>query len=112
MWTMTLILTCLCAGSEAYPATSWSEAAQAFSAGPATPSLDLRTMLTRHIVERSCALLDETTARRRKALASGEWQAWRDGVRAAVEDPQVEGQHGQDEAGEGQVGPPIVNEGK
>ncbi len=79
-----LALICLSGGPEGYPAGSWSEEARAFSAGPVAPSLDLRQMLTRRMVARSCALLDETAARRRTAIASGKWQAWREDVRAAV----------------------------
>lgn len=79
-----VILMGLLAGVDAPPVDSWAAAAQSFPLGPVAPSLDLRQMLTRHIVEKSCALLDETAARRRAALAAGEWQAWRDSVRAAV----------------------------
>lgn len=63
---------------------SWSAEAERFSVGPVAPTFDLRNMLTRYIVRRSCALLDATAARRRVAFDAGEWQVWREGVRAAV----------------------------
>ncbi|MCC6490911.1 MAG: hypothetical protein IT364_25715 [Candidatus Hydrogenedentes bacterium] len=65
---------------------SWAEAAQQYSLGPVAAELDLRTMLTRHVVRRSCEALDAAAARRREDLESGAWQAWRDAVRASVRD--------------------------
>ncbi|MBI2434301.1 MAG: hypothetical protein HYV26_15700 [Candidatus Hydrogenedentes bacterium] len=65
-------------------APSWAEAAKVYAQGPLAAPLDLRTMLTRHVVRRSCEALDATAARRREALASGGWEVWRDNVRQAV----------------------------
>ena len=65
---------------------SWANAAESFALGPAPPRVDLRSMLTKHIVRRSCALLDATARRRREAIAAGRWEAWRDDVRKAVRD--------------------------
>lgn len=62
----------------------WTEAAKDFRMGPVPPTVDLRNMVTRHIVQQSCALLDATAARRRAAFASSDWKAWRDSVRQAV----------------------------
>lgn len=63
---------------------SWSSLAGHFTLGPAEPSLDLRNMLTRHIVQESCAMLDGLAQTRRTALAAGELDSWKQGVRAAV----------------------------
>jgi len=57
-----VILLGLLVGADAPPVDLWTVAAQSFPLGPVAPSLDLRQMLTRHIVEKSCALLDETAA--------------------------------------------------
>ena len=65
---------------------SWTEAAKEYALGPVAAELDLRTMLTRHVVRRSCEALDAAAARRLEALESGAWEAWRDAVRASVRD--------------------------
>lgn len=62
----------------------WQEAAETFSMGPVPASLDLRNMQNRYIVERSCSALDACAERRHAALAAGDWQTWRSGVREAV----------------------------
>jgi len=68
--------------------TAWTEAAEAFSLGPVPASVDLRSMLTKHLVQRSCAVLDATAERRRAALAGGDAKTWlaatREAVRAAL----------------------------
>jgi cephalosporin-C deacetylase-like acetyl esterase len=56
----------------------------AFESGPVPAGLDLRNMLTRHVVMRSCELLEETAEQRRMMIAAGSWRAWRDSVRAAA----------------------------
>ena len=65
---------------------TWADGAEVFALGPVPPKSDLRNMLARHIVRRSCAVLDATAARRRDALAAGDWQAWREATRKAVAD--------------------------
>ena len=65
---------------------TWTDAAHRFSLGPVPSRVDLRNMLTQHIVRRSCELLDATAGRRRAALAAGDWQAWRDATRKAALD--------------------------
>ncbi len=55
-----------------------------FTLGPITPSLDLRNMVRRQIVRRSCALIEQGAARRVQAFAQGEWKSWRDEIRQAV----------------------------
>ena len=64
----------------------WADAAEAFALGPVAPRVDLRNMLTRYVVQRSCVLLDSTAERRRTAIASGNWRSWRDALRRAVLD--------------------------
>jgi dienelactone hydrolase len=78
---LVIIMTALMGAGEA---ASWSELAQSFALGPVAPEVDLRNMLTRHVVRRSCALLDEVAATRRQEIAAGNWQPWRDGIRRAV----------------------------
>ncbi len=63
---------------------SWAAMADHFNLGPAAPTLDLRNMLTRHIVQRSCAMLDGVAQARRDALTGGQLDAWKQGIRAAV----------------------------
>ena len=72
--------------AQAGEGTSWAAEAGRFELGPVPSALDLRNMLTRHIVRRSCELLDAVAARRKAAFENGDWQAWRDGVRKAVRD--------------------------
>ena len=62
----------------------WSEAAERFMLGPVPPKTDLRNMLNEYLVRRSCAALDATVQRRHAAFGDGDWQAWRDTVRASV----------------------------
>jgi cephalosporin-C deacetylase-like acetyl esterase len=78
------LMTLLAAGGDSTPPGVWTAEAGRFELGPVPPTIDLRNMLTRHIVQRSCEALDATAERRREALASGEWEAWREGVRKAV----------------------------
>ncbi|MCL4691561.1 MAG: hypothetical protein KJ060_03515 [Candidatus Hydrogenedentes bacterium] len=52
--------------------------------GPVPANFDLRTMLTDHIVQKSCEALDAAAQRRQNALRDGNWEAWRDSVRNAV----------------------------
>ncbi|MCC6694720.1 MAG: hypothetical protein IT365_03715 [Candidatus Hydrogenedentes bacterium] len=77
-----ILVLALLVGAEGEP--SWAEAAQQYSLGPVAADFDLRTMLTRHVVGKSCEALDAAAVRRRDALAGGTWQAWRDSVRASV----------------------------
>ncbi len=65
---------------------NWASQAESFALWPVPASLDLRTMLTQHLVKESCALLDATAQRRRDALAAGQFDAWRASVRKAVLD--------------------------
>ncbi len=83
MESLALILAIFLAADPA-AGSSWSDSADGFSLGPAAPQVDLRNMLTQHVVRRSCQLLDATTARRREAFASGDWKVWREDVREAV----------------------------
>lgn len=62
----------------------WTSLAESFSLGPPPVSLDLRTMLTNHLVRECCRALDETAARREQAFQSGDWQPWREQVREQV----------------------------
>ncbi|HPO13564.1 MAG TPA: hypothetical protein PLI09_08980 [Candidatus Hydrogenedentes bacterium] len=62
----------------------WSSQAESFALGPVPAMVDLRNMLTQHLVKKSCALLDATAQRRRDALAAGQFNAWRASVREAV----------------------------
>ena len=55
-----------------------------FRIGPVPPKFDLRTMLRRHIVRRSCELLNTTARRREEAFHGGDWQSWRDDLRKKV----------------------------
>ncbi|MFA6242101.1 MAG: hypothetical protein WC655_14295 [Candidatus Hydrogenedentales bacterium] len=64
--------------------TRWADAAKSFNLGPIPATVDLRNMQTRFIIQRSCEALDATAARRQEAIASGQWQPWRDAVRKAV----------------------------
>ncbi len=59
-------------------------AADESSFGPVRANLDLRTMLTDQIVQRSCEALDAAAQRRQDALRDGNWEVWRDSVRDAV----------------------------
>ncbi len=65
---------------------SGSYARKPFELGPVPPTVDLRNMVRAHIVRRCCKLLDDAAARRNKAIASGQWKAWRDATRRAVRD--------------------------
>ncbi len=56
----------------------------AFELGPVAPTVDLRNMVRDHVVRQSLELLEEANRRREQAIASGQWETWRDGVRAAV----------------------------
>ncbi|MBI5091087.1 MAG: hypothetical protein HZB26_01425 [Candidatus Hydrogenedentes bacterium] len=53
--------------------------------GPLKPTGDLRSMLTRYLVQRSCDALDATATRRHQARTGGA-DAWRESVRKAVRD--------------------------
>ncbi|MEE4312606.1 MAG: alpha/beta fold hydrolase [candidate division KSB1 bacterium] len=55
-----------------------------FELGPVAPKEDLRNMLRKHIVRRSCELLEQGADRRLSAFRSGLWEAWRDTVRINV----------------------------
>jgi len=57
-----------------------------FSLGPVQPDRDPRTMLRRHLIRRSCELLDDAARRRHEAFAGGRWEPWRDTVRTKVRD--------------------------
>ncbi len=63
---------------------SWESQALSAQHGPVAAAADLRTMQTRDLVLRSCAALDDAASSRAAAFSSGQWQAWRDGVRASV----------------------------
>jgi len=67
-------------------ADTWSEQARHFKLGPVSSQLDLRNMLSEYIVRRSCEALDATAKRRRERIAAGEWLAWRNEARDAVEE--------------------------
>lgn len=54
------------------------------SFGPVQADIDLRTMLTDYVVDKSCAALDATAERRNEALRTGSWENWRDTVRESV----------------------------
>ncbi|GMV92852.1 MAG: hypothetical protein AMXMBFR82_26300 [Candidatus Hydrogenedentota bacterium] len=54
------------------------------SFGPVRANLDLRTMLTDYIVQKSCEALNGAALHRQEALRDGNWEAWRDSVRDAV----------------------------
>ncbi len=62
----------------------WTTRAESFSLGPMAVSIDLRTMLTNHLVRKCCQALDETAARREQSFKSGNWQSWREQVRGQV----------------------------
>ncbi|MBN2307502.1 MAG: hypothetical protein JXR94_00940 [Candidatus Hydrogenedentes bacterium] len=79
---MIMLALVMAAGAAEPP--SWADEARDFALGPVPPTGDLRNMLTRHIVERSCALLDAAAQRRREAMARGAWESWRDATRQAV----------------------------
>lgn len=80
MWLLLALLITSTATAEG----EWTTRAESFALGPVAPSLDLRTMLTNHVVRESCRALDETAARREQAFQSGDWQPWRDRVREQV----------------------------
>jgi dienelactone hydrolase len=46
--------------------------------------VDLRTMLTDYVVDKSCSALDATAARSSEFLRTGAWENWRDTVRESV----------------------------
>ncbi len=52
--------------------------------GPIRPSVDLRTMVREKLVQRSLALLEQGAEDRINAFRTGNWQSWRDSVRASV----------------------------
>jgi dienelactone hydrolase len=54
------------------------------SFGPVQADIDLRTMLTDYVVDKSCATLDATATRRSESLRTGAWENWRDTVRESV----------------------------
>ncbi len=80
MWLLLALLITSAATAEG----EWTTHAESFALGPAAASLDLRTMLTNHVVRESCRALDETAARREQAFQSGDWQPWREQVREQV----------------------------
>jgi dienelactone hydrolase len=71
-----------CSGAVA--GESWTDLSDSFRLGPVPPTVDLRNMVTEHIVRKGCATLDSTAQARRDAIASGDWTAWRESVREAV----------------------------
>jgi dienelactone hydrolase len=77
------LMTLVAAGGDDAPG-SWSAAAGEFGLGPVPPTVDLRNMLTRHIVRRCCESLDAVADHRREAFTEGTWQAWRGATRKAV----------------------------
>lgn len=76
---MIVIMSMLCGAAEA-PQYSVDE----FALGPVAPKCDLRTMLRRHIVRRSCEMLNAAAQKRQAAFDNGEWRNWRDAIRAKV----------------------------
>lgn len=80
MWNLLVILAAFSGAAQG----EWSVRADAFSLGPVGATLDLRTMVTNHLVRESCRALEQTAARREEAFKSGTWQAWRDRVREQV----------------------------
>ena len=55
-----------------------------FRMGPVQPKLDLRTMVRRDIIRRSCDRLNNAAQTRQKAFDAGVWSAWRDDIRRKV----------------------------
>ncbi len=74
-----LLLAVTDACAQQQPCTS-----EQFVIGPVPSAQDLRTMVRRHLVRESCALLEQAAAKRQAAFDSGAWQAWRDGIRQSV----------------------------
>ena len=52
-----------------------------FNLGPVPPKHDLRTMLRKHIVRRSCEMLNAAAEKRENAFRKDNWQSWRDEIR-------------------------------
>ncbi|MBN1350787.1 hypothetical protein JXJ21_15320 [candidate division KSB1 bacterium] len=69
-------------------------------AGPIQSTVDLRTMIRGHIIEGTCALLEQGKTRRCQAFESGDWRSWRDHLRKKVTEPMGEMLFGED-------GPPL-----
>ncbi len=81
-WVMAVagaVFVCAGAGGQQQACT-----ADQFALGPVAPEQDLRTVVRRHLVRKSCALLEQAAAKRQAAFESGAWQAWRDGIRQRV----------------------------
>ena len=78
-----LVVRSLAMGGEIDPPTS-RYGDERFTLGPVAPTLDLRNMVRRHVVRRSCELLDAGTTARMKAVESGSWKTWRDAARKAT----------------------------
>jgi len=87
-------------GASPSPAQPRRYADEPFTLGPVPPTVDLRNMVRRHVVRRSCELLDAAAARRNAAFASGKWRPWRDSLRQAVRNALGEIRFGAD-------GPPL-----
>ena len=77
-----LVLSLMSAG--AAEGGSWVDAAGGCVLGPVPPRVDLRNMLTEHVVRRSCGLLEAAARKRERALRQGDWRSWRETVREAV----------------------------
>lgn len=75
-----VVLAAICGAAEG----EWTVRAESFSLGPVAAPFDLRTMVTNHLVRKSCLALEQTAARREEAFQNGDWQAWRDRVREQV----------------------------
>ena len=68
----------------------WNYTSEPFELGPVRPESDLRMMLRRYIVRRSCELLEAGAKRRFEVFRSGHWREWRDQARREVLDQMVE----------------------
>ena len=75
-----LVFLAALSGASKPPAYSMDD----FAMGPVAPKLDLRTMLRRHVVRRSCEMLNAAARERKEAFRGGNWQAWRDEIREKV----------------------------
>lgn len=80
MWMLLVMLASICGAADG----EWSARAESFALGPVDAPFDLRTMVTNHLVRKSCLALEKTAARRESAFQGGDWQAWRAGIRDQV----------------------------
>ncbi len=80
----TFMLFCLLFVNPARPEHRHQADASLILPGPVTPSVDLRNMLRRHIVEQACAHLEQAARLRTRAFAGKEWPAWRARIRSIV----------------------------